>query len=207
MPLVTTRASVAYGAGFGKVLGGASFTPTGSYDALASYTVGAGGISSVTFGGLPTGGQYRHLQIKVFGKTTDTTAGLITDTYWQYNGDTSANYAQNYLLGNGNGANAVYSTGVSGSTVIRANSSVMGSASAFANMFGVTTIDILDYANPNKLKTSRHFGGSSTGTSATQVDYDMGLWNSLQPISSIKLYPAAGNWAQYTTISVYGIRG
>jgi len=43
------------------------FTPTGSYDALASYTVPSGGASTITFAGIPTGGQYTHLQLRVSG--------------------------------------------------------------------------------------------------------------------------------------------
>ena len=53
MPLVTTRASVAYGAGFGKVLSAGGAVDTGAMFPIGLYQVGSGGVASVTFSAIP----------------------------------------------------------------------------------------------------------------------------------------------------------
>ena len=84
------------------------FTPTGSYDALASYTVPSGGISSIEFAGLPTGGQYSHLQLRYIAMFTD-----LAEFEVAFNSDTAGgNYTRHYV--GGEGANA-FSGGVTGS--------------------------------------------------------------------------------------------
>ena len=65
--------------------------PVGAYDALATVTVGSGGVSSITFAGIPTG--YKHLQIRQIAKSTNTGGYILlrpnndstyTNFYWHY---------------------------------------------------------------------------------------------------------------------------
>ena len=47
------------------------YSPTGSYDALAVYTVPSGGASSIIFAGIPQSG-YQHLQLRGIVRANDT---------------------------------------------------------------------------------------------------------------------------------------
>ena len=70
---------------------GVSVTPvapiTGSYDALAVYTVPSGGASSITFAGIPQSG-YQHLQLRMFAKSVNTLANDTNAINLKINNDT-----------------------------------------------------------------------------------------------------------------------
>lgn len=158
-------------------------------------TLLASSQSSISFTNIPQG--YKHLQVRAFGKSTTTSD---QDLYWRYNGDTSASYSIHYLLGNGSGA---FAAGAANNTLIRANSTLV--RSTYTSVYGAVVIDILDYANPYKNKTSRHLGGSENNTSG-QIILDSGCWYNTAPITSILFYPSSGNFDTYSRISLYGLK-
>ena len=171
------------------------FTATGSYDALATYTVPSGGISTITFSGIPTGGQYQHLQIRFIARTgrANTSDVLLINP----NGSASTNGHYLYGLGSGSaiGGNATGYIGWGTGTT------------ANANVFSVGIIDILDYANTNKNKVVRSLAGYDNNGSG-----EIALFSALQTnttaLSSFTITSLnAANFAQYSQFSLYGIRG
>jgi hypothetical protein len=174
--------------------------PEGAYDALATVTVPSGGVASVTFAGIPTG--YKHLQIRILGRTTAT--GNRTHTFLQFNGDTTSNYRWHGL--------AASPTGVSGEeagslvSAIRLGSSNLPMGDASANMFGVSIADILDYANVNKNKVTRAIAGQDQNNANSRISFVSGLWLNTAAITSIKVYPDGANWAEFSSIALYGVR-
>jgi hypothetical protein len=174
-----------------------TFQPTGSYDALATYTVPSGGVSEITFAGLPTGGQYTHLQIRM-------TSLLSTQNniYMQVgNGsvDTGSNYAWHELYGDGSSAAA-------GAGSTQSFIKVNYQTSTSTSYTSVAVIDILDYSSTSKYKTIRSLCGSDANGSG-YIFLRSGLWQSSNAISAIKLYGQSGSFNQYTNISVYGVKG
>lgn len=177
---------------------------TGSYDALAVYTVPAGGVSSIEFAGIPQSG-YQHLQIRGICKSTSTStsdnnallvASLNSDT-------TYSNYRSHTLEGNGSSASA-FTLQQSGFYIFSGD--LTTSASSYADMFATTIIDILDYTNTNKYKTVRILrGGDKNGSG--RVGLDSGLWMNTSAISNIVLSFTNSNFAQYSQFALYGIRG
>ena len=99
MPIIAGRASAAYGAGFAAITT-SYLGPFGAYDSLASATVGATAVPSITFAGIPTG--YKHLQIRVINK--DSQASGSHSSRMQFNGDTGSNYTYHALVGDGSSA-------------------------------------------------------------------------------------------------------
>lgn len=186
---------------YASQISGHLWAPNGAMDALATVTVGSTSVASVTFSGIPQG--YKHLQIRA---TVLGTSSSIQDCYWRYNGDSGNNYSIRYMLGNGGGSGAVYTSGGGNVSAIRTNSIVMGTS--YPNIAGPSIIDILDYGSSTKNKTSRHLSGlevnSPTGPSQTILD--SGCWYSASPITSINLYPGSGNFAQYTQFALYGVK-
>ena len=175
-----------------------SFELVGSYDSLATVTVGTA-VSTITFAGIPSG--YKHLQIR--GIARNTSAGTASDyILLKLNSDTGSNYAFHWLYGTGSAAGATAS-------INRANLPIgtCWETSALANSFSAVVCDILDYANTNKFKTTRSLGGGDTnGGSYQEVNMMSGLWRSTAAISQIDISSSDGNLAQYSSFALYGIK-
>jgi len=189
MPIVGSFAGAsarAYG------LGAGTRVSTTGFNSIASTLVGSGGASNVEFLAIPS--TYTHLQLRIlsFASTAD------VDVNIQYNSDTAANYAWHRFAG--------IQSSVYVDAGLNQNYGFIGRAGSGTNMFGVSVCDILDYKNTNKFKTTRAlFGRNSNGTG--QVWFGSSLWRSTSAITSIKVYPNAGTWSQYTRVSLYGIEG
>lgn len=192
MPLVTTRASVAYGAGFGKVLGSAGAVDTGAMFALGTITVPSGGAVNMEFTNFSS--TYKHLQIR--GILQQNVSTDWRGAYMNFNNDTGSNYWFQTLGGNGSSA---YSGSSSSQTFLSA-----GVASGTTDVWNPTIIDILDYASAKK-KVCRVFYGAERNTTPSFLEYITGTWNNTSPITSIKFTVNATNFTQYTQLALYGI--
>jgi hypothetical protein len=82
----------------------------------------------------------------------------------------------------------------------------INTASDTANAFSTSVLDILDYANTNKTKVIRSLDGNDTNGSGNVGLYS-GMYNSTNAITSVTIAPQSGNWNQYTTFALYGIKG
>ena len=181
-----------------SVMSGNTLIYPGDFESIATVTVGAGGAANVEFTGIGTG--WTHLQIRSLARTTEAATGTIS--YLQFNSDTTTgNYYGHGLYGTGTSAVAYALDGS-----YYASLSVLTGASATASVFGAGVIDILDYRNANKYKTVRNLSGYDNNGSG-QVRFASGLWMSTSAITSIKIVPNSGNFAQYSHFALYGIRG
>jgi hypothetical protein len=171
------------------------WSPDGAFDALSTVTVPAGGVASITFAGIPN--TYKHLQIRALGRDTIESAG---DLRWQYNGDTATNYSFHELYGHGSTAS---SFGYGGTGY--GNLSNWASFLSQTNQFSVAVLDILDYADTTKFKTGRAIGGRDNNGSGT-IELASMSWRNTAAISSIYFYLTAGNFAQYSQFTLYGVK-
>lgn len=171
----------------------------GDYESIATVNVGSGGSSSITFSSIPS--TYQHLQVRGIARSTrSATSDYIA---LQLNSDTGSNYAYHGLDGNGSSASAFGLATQTFMDVERASA-----ATATTNVFGVSVIDILDYANTNKYKTMRCLGGSDNNGSGS-ITLTSGLWQNTNAVSTITLKAQGGtsNFAQYSSFALYGIKG
>jgi hypothetical protein len=171
---------------------------TNSYESIATVTVGSGGSSSISFSSIPS--TFKHLQLRCLGRTT---ASVDNDgAYLVLNSDSGANYASHNLRGNG----GVVSAGA-GISETSAYLQRFAGGNQASGMFGVAVVDFLNYADTNKYKTIRDLSGydfNGTGN----VYFSSSLWQSTSAITSMTFTPSqGGNWAQYTSFALYGIRG
>lgn len=157
------------------------WSPTGAYDSLATIVVPSGGLTTITFAGIPTG--YKHLQIRA----SNTNGGTI-----RLNGDTTTtNYRYHVVYGDGATAGAGSSQ--------NAYYPVSGSVSRTAEI-----LDILDYSSTSKNKTMRIFGGwDNNGTGEAYLASN--LWISTATITSITLN-AGSSFPQYSSFALYGVK-
>lgn len=170
---------------------------TNSYESIATTTVGAGGSATISFTSIPS--TYKHLQIRLFAKSTRAAGNAGDAINMTFNSDTAANYSYHQLQGNGATASASGSASTS-------NIQIERSGDATASILGVIIVDVLDYQNTNKFKTTRSLGGVDFNGSgyATLMS---GNWRSTSAITSITLDPNAGDFAQYSQAALYGIKG
>jgi hypothetical protein len=181
-----------------------SVTPTssdtGAMFPLGMVQVGSAGASTISFTSIPS--TYKHLQIRVMARGT---SGSVTDNwYLQLNSDTAANYSQHFVYGNGS------TTGASGSANLSSvNMGLLPSNGNLANAFGLSIVDILDYASTTKYKTMRALSGyDNNGSDGYSFLYSSN-WRSTSAISSIQITPVSGSgsFAQYSQFALYGIKG
>ena len=143
MPIIATRASAAYGAGFGAVTTVPFAGPFGSFDALGSVSL-SGTTSSVSFSNIPSG--YKHLQIRYVSRCNRNTPGDGLSI--RLNGDSSTNYSRHIIY---NAEPNLGQEGLASQTL--SNCAVHAAATAPANVFGAGIVDILDYSSLTKNKT------------------------------------------------------
>ena len=165
---------------------------------IASTLVGAGGVNTIEFLDIPQG--YKHLQIRQIARTN---RGLYIDFYKvKFNADNGSNYAYHGLYGDGATAFSNATTSYTQIDIARASAS-----SATATGFGAGIVDILDYSNSSKYKTTRAIAGYDDNGQG-QIWLQSGLWMNTAPISSITINPGVGTlFSQYTRFSLYGIKG
>lgn len=167
-----------------------------NYDSIATITVGAGGSASIDFTSIPS--TYTHLQLRGIVKNTAADS-TVRSGFFRLNNDTGANYATHYLNGSGTAAGA---GGLASQTSAYGITDIGASATS---VFGAFVMDILDYKNTNKYKTVRSASGADNNGSGFFQLFS-GLWMSTSAVDRVTLIPGSNNFAQYSTVALYGIK-
>lgn len=166
-----------------------------SFESIATAT-GTGSSTTISFTSIPS--TYKHLQIRVNGRS-DSAAAAGSISVYANNDTTSANYARHRLSGEGTTASA---TGAASLTMLLGR---VSAATATAGIMGTSIIDVLDYQSTSKYKTFRSFSGQDqNGTGDLWLT--SGLWLNTAAINRIDLV-LGGNWTTASTIALYGIKG
>ena len=164
---------------------------SGAMFAIASTTVGTSSVSSITFSSIPS--TYKHLQVRAFQK-----ASSAGDLNFIFNGDSGANYTRHYLYGNQSSV-GVGGTGSQSLGYVGYNPSSVYYQSAI--------IDILDYASTSKTKTVKSLLGTDTNGGGYILLTSSAWYGSPAAISSITFTSGGGNFQQYSSFALYGIKG
>ena len=157
--------------------------------------------SNIVFDNIPS--NYTHLQIRILARAT--TASTQDGIKLVFNSDTTANYSNHDLWGNGSSTGA---GALTGGSATYGRTFAITAANASASIFGVSIIDILDYSSTSKFKTVRALTGNDQNGSG-EIDLSSVNWrNSANAISTITLSPVNGSTlAASTTAALYGIKG
>lgn len=166
-----------------------------SYESIQTVTL-ASATSTITFSSIPS--TYTHLQIR--GGLNGTAAGTYNNVNLRFNSDSGANYSTHTVYGDGSvGAN----NETSGTRIYGAIFDTQASA---ADYLGVAVIDILDYANTNKYKTTRALSGLDLNTGGGNIALGSGNWRDTVAITSITFSTVSGNFNVGSTLALYGIK-
>lgn len=165
----------------------------GDYESIQTVTLSSG-QTSLDFTSIPS--TYKHLQIRLMAKTNS--ANFYDTVLLRFNSDTASNYSYHYL----DGYNSTVSAAGAASTAFIQTYYIAGNAS---NTFGVAVIDILDYANTNKYKTTRSLAGVDVNTTGGAINFSSGSWRSTSAISNITIYNT-NPFQQYSSFALYGVK-
>ena len=176
----------------GLFAGGAVALPN-SYESIATVTVGSGGTGSISFSSIPS--TFKHLQIRsmTIYDSADR-SGLI-----RFNSDSGSNYSWHWILGNGSAASAT--------STAPATHGLLGiGAASSANAPGASVLDILDYTDTNKYTTIKDLCGTDANGNG-YASFRSSSWRNTAAVTSITIAPTTGNWSQYSSFALYGIKG
>ena len=165
-----------------------------TYVQIATYTA-TGSVSSIDFTSIPS--TYTDLIIKYSLRSTANAAtqgGQLTKI--SFNGST-ANLSRRRLYGNGSSA---------GSDSASDNIIGYNNPSDYtANTFGNGELYVPNYAGSANKSFSVDSVDENNATAA-EIAFVAGLWSQTTAINAISLIPYAGNWVQYSTATLYGIK-
>jgi len=177
--------------------------PPTSYESIATFTWSTN-TPTITLSLIPQ--TFKHLQVRAF--TRDTRSATDINTFNMRFGtggsiDSGANYSAHTMDSSGAGS-------LVGAAIANYNHHTFmletGSTAA-AGYFAVNIIDILDYTNTNKYKTSRALGGLDL-SGLGNINLTSASWRNTAAIDTLEFFNNGNNnFAQYTQIALYGIKG
>ena len=164
-----------------------------TYTKIASNTVGAGGAASVTFSSIPSTYTDLVLLTSIRCSTTEDTA------YLRFNNDSGANYSFRRLISDG-------TTASSSSATAQAQLALqfMAQSNYTANTFSNNAVYIPNIASSNQ-KSASFDSVNETNATNPRMLIAAGLWSGTAAINRLDLIPGLGNFAQYSTFTLYGV--
>jgi hypothetical protein len=164
-----------------------------TYTPIATQTL-ASATTTVTFSSIAS--TYTDLRLVMSARSTTNT---FTAPAFQFNSDTSTNYSWTGLFGDGGAAVSYRAT----SDILISGEQIPRSGNA-ANMFGLITLDVFNYANTTTFK-SVIVKNSNLGTGAVAY-VGAGLWRAT-PAAITSITVLSGNsMAIGSTFTLYGIK-
>lgn len=163
---------------------------------ISTVTVGSGGASNITFTGISQ--SYTDLQILLSVRSAYN--GLNDSTLLRFNGDSGNNYSYRVIQGDGSAASSF-----SGSATAQIFPANINGATSTSNTFANLSIYIPNYTSANYKSVSCE-SAEETNAATIYSDLIAGLWSSTSPISSILVQASNGNFTQYSSATLYGIR-
>jgi hypothetical protein len=167
---------------------------------IQTVTVGSGGASSIDFTNIPQ--TFTDLKIVLSGRMA-TGGQIYCDIGAYFNGSTSG-YSTAIVTYTNSGTSAATSS--TGSQAKAVWFSEAAGSTATSGVFGSGEMYIPNYRSSNQKIWSNEAVNENNGTAGNLI-LSNGLWANTAAITSISLFGdnPAGNFAQYTTATLYGI--
>lgn len=166
-----------------------------TYKLIETVTVGAGGSASITFTSIPQ--TYTDLQLVVSGRSS--AAVVAANISLTFNGSTSG-YSTRNIWGNG----SVVQNDNASTSFLYGSVAVSGS-SATGSVFGNSSFYIPNYTGSTNKSVSMDFVTENNATTSYTVMV-AGLWSNSAAITQISMALNTGNFVQYSSASLYGIK-
>lgn len=164
-----------------------------TYSKISSVTVGSGGSPTVNFIAIPQ--NYTDLLIFMSVRGTANFASAGNVSYIKPNGS-SAGLSRKIIYGIGTSA---------GSDPGSDWAAYITPSDYTANTFSNSSVYIPNYTGSANKSVSIDAVNENNATAA-QMLLEAGLWSNTSSITSLEFSLAAGNFAQYSTFTLYGIK-
>jgi hypothetical protein len=173
---------------------------------IQTVTVGSGGAASIEFTSIPQ----TYTDVVIVGSLRSTSTTSNTGEYdplgYRFNNSTSG-YTTRNLQGNGSATGSSTQstmTASAGGTYGRISNSGINNSLSGSSIFTSLNLYIPNYAgNTNKSWSTEYSQEGNTTTRYSEII--AGLWSNTAAISSITLALLVANFAQYSSVSLYGI--
>jgi hypothetical protein len=160
-----------------------------TYTPIATVSTSASSYTFNSFSG------YTDLVLIGHLRSTKTTANSDT-LFIQYNSDTGTNYSHTRIVGNGSSVSSARQTDQNQLALPE-----IASDGDTSGIFTPVIHNVMNYSNSTTNKTSiTRTSNSTIGPFAI-----VGLYRSTSAITSIKIYPASGDFVSGSTLTLYGI--
>ena len=171
-----------------------------TYSKIATYTVGSGGVPSVSFLNIPQ--NYTDLVLKGSVRNSGVT-GIL---YFRVNNSTSSYSARN-VNGNGTAANSATASVTDYLDFNAGNSGLTNYSGSTANTFSNLEMYIPNYTSSNYKSFSLDSVLENNATFGL-MPLGAGLWSNTSPITSISIhgFNSSDSINQYSTFHLYGIK-
>lgn len=163
-----------------------------TYEAIATVTVGSGGAANIEFTSIP--GTYTDLLVKM--STRSSAATTLVAINLSLNSSTS-NFSSRIITADGSTIDSY--------TNQARRVAVIPAANLTANTFSNDEIYLANYTSSNNKSYSADSVAENNGTTFA-ASLIAGLWSDSSIISTITLTPSSGNFVQYSTATLYGIK-
>ena len=167
-----------------------------TYEAIATVTVGSGGAASIQFTSIPQ--SYTDLNVLISARQT-VVGG--TNVNMKFNGSATGYTNRDIISAAGTVASESTVLGTSSIKIGFIPDAVNYTVSTFSNQY----VYIPNYAGSNYKSVSTD---NAMENDSTTVYFGLfaGLWSNSSAITSIDFTPETGNFAQYSTATLYGIK-
>jgi hypothetical protein len=164
-----------------------------TFTKIASVSVGSGGASSMTFSSIPV--DYTDLCLVISARSV--ASALNSDVFANINGQTTA-HNWRIIQGNGSSASSANSSADNGRV------GIMPAGTATSNTFSNISAYYPNYTG----STQKSYSADSVMENNATTSYSelvAGLNTNTTAISSITVASGNGNFAQYSTATLYGV--
>lgn len=166
-----------------------------TYILIASSIVGAGGAATINFSSIPN--TYTDFLIKLCARSSR--SDVYDNFNIKLNGSTSG-YSTKFLFGNGSSPS---SASTAGASVI--DYGLIPAATATASTFGSAEIYLPNYAG-SAYKSLSIDEVTENNATAAYAAIEAALWSSTGAVNQITFSTVYGNFVQYSTAYLYGIK-
>jgi len=159
---------------------------TATYEKIATQTLGTA-VSTVTFSSISSA--YTDLVIIFNGNLS-----AAATCFLRYNNDSSSNYSQTDMIGNGTNPVSQRRSNATGFRLYDVDAS--------SNPINILIFNINNYSKTTIYKTTISRSADSGG----EVGAGVSLWRNTAAINRLDFVTGAGNWAIGSTFTIYGIK-
>jgi hypothetical protein len=164
-----------------------------TFEKIQTVTVGAGGAATIEFTSIPQ----TYTDLKLFVSPRNTASFSSNGYYYLVKpNNSSSNLSSKYMIGIG--------TSVASGTYTPYG--YMAASDYTANVFANNEHYFPNYTSANYKSMSTDSVNQTNGSIVYALQFDGGLWSNTSAITSIVLSPGVGNFAQYSSATLYGIK-